>query len=120
MQVPLYVIFALLLAVLLNTLGRGAACSVRAVLTEDDPPVAVGILFLLLFNGGSDQPVPQPVRHHWALVDHRRDVGETGLIAMSLWSVDRPFSSSTRAAVFQQLYESARLDGADSGANSLR
>src|SRR5690606_21767543 len=52
MQVPLYVIVSLLLALLLNQAGRAAGLfRTTFFLPKMTPPVAVGILFLLLFNG---------------------------------------------------------------------
>ena len=90
MQVPLYVIVSLALALLLDRAGR-ASGFFRTVffLPKMTPPVAVGVLFLLLFNGqnglintvlgwfGIDGPAwtTDPA---WV---------KPGLIMMSLWTV---------------------------------
>jgi multiple sugar transport system permease protein len=116
-QVPLYVIVSLLLALLLDRAGRSAGFF-RTVffLPKMTPPVAVGILFLLLFNGqnglfntvlgwfGIDGPswTTDPA---WV---------KPGLIIMSLWTVGASVIILLAAlqAVPAELYESARLDGA--------
>jgi multiple sugar transport system permease protein len=116
-QVPLYVIVSLLLALLLDRAGRSSGFF-RTVffLPKMTPPVAVGILFLLLFNGqnglfntvlgwfGIDGPswTTDPA---WV---------KPGLIIMSLWTVGASVIILLAAlqAVPGELYESARLDGA--------
>nr|BFF08702.1 sugar ABC transporter permease [Microbacterium flavescens] len=116
-QVPLYVVLSLLLALLLDRAGRTAGFF-RTVffLPKMTPPVAVGILFLLLFNGqnglfntvlgwfGIDGPswTTDPA---WV---------KPGLIIMSLWTVGASVIILLAAlqAVPTELYESARLDGA--------
>lgn len=116
-QVPLSVLVALALALLLNSAGRGSGFF-RTVffLPKMTPPVAVGILFLLLFNGqsglintvlgwfGIDGPswTTDPA---WV---------KPGLILMSLWTVGAAVIILLAAlqAVPEELYESSRLDGA--------
>ncbi|WP_461473287.1 carbohydrate ABC transporter permease [Microbacterium sp. HJ5] len=116
-QVPLYVVVSLLLALLLDRAGRSSGFF-RTVffLPKMTPPVAVGILFLLLFNGqnglfntvlgwfGIDGPswTTDPA---WV---------KPGLIIMSLWTVGASVIILLAAlqAVPDELYESARLDGA--------
>lgn len=116
-QVPLYVMVSLMLALLLDRAGRSSGFF-RTVfyLPKMTPPVAVGILFLLLFNGqnglfntvlgwfGIDGPswTTDPA---WV---------KPGLIIMSLWTVGASVIILLAAlqAVPGELYESARLDGA--------
>ena len=117
LQIPLYVVVSLLLALLLDRAGRSSGFY-RTVffLPKMTPPVAVGILFLLLFNGqnglfntvlgwfGIDGPswTTDPA---WV---------KPGLIIMSLWTVGASVIILLAAlqAVPSELYESARLDGA--------
>lgn len=116
-QVPLYVVVSLLLALLLNRAGRSAGFF-RTVffLPKMTPPVAVGILFLLLFNGqnglfntvlgwfGIDGP-SWTTDAAWV---------KPGLIIMSLWTVGASVIILLAAlqAVPDELYDSAKLDGA--------
>lgn len=116
-QVPAYVVVSLALAVLVNGAGRSAGFFRTIVfLPKMTPPVAVGILFLLLFNGqgglinsglegiGIDGPswTTDPA---WV---------KPGLVIMSLWTVGSSVIILLAAlqAVPEELYESARLDGA--------
>ncbi|MFS0867929.1 carbohydrate ABC transporter permease [Microbacterium sp. 179-B 1A2 NHS] len=116
-QVPAYVVVSLLLAVLLNGAGRSSGFFRTMVfLPKMTPPVAVGILFLLLFNGqnglinsgletvGIDGPAwtTDPA---WV---------KPGLVLMSLWTVGSSVIILLAAlqAVPEELYESARIDGA--------
>ncbi len=117
LQVPLYVIVSLVLALLLDRAGR-ASGFFRTVffLPKMTPPVAVGVLFLLLFNGqnglvntvlgwfGIDGPAwtTDPA---WV---------KPGLVVMSLWTVGASVIILLAALrnVPEMLYESARLDGA--------
>jgi multiple sugar transport system permease protein len=116
-QIPLYVIVSLAMALLLNRAGRSSGFF-RTIfyLPKMTPPVAVGILFLLLFNGqnglintvlgsvGIDGPAwtTDPA---WV---------KPGLIIMSLWTVGSTVIILLAALqnVPEELYESARLDGA--------
>ena len=117
MPVPLYVIVSLALALLLNRAGRGAGFfRTLFFLPKMTPPVAVGVLFLLLFNGqnglvntvlgwfGIDGPAwtTDPT---WV---------KPGLIMMSLWTVGASviILLAALADVPEELYDSARLDGA--------
>ena len=117
MQVPLYVLVSLALALLLDRAGR-ASGFFRTVffLPKMTPPVAVGALFLLLFNGqnglvngvleslGIDGPAwtTDPA---WV---------KPGLVFMSLWTVGASVIILLAALrnVPRELYESAQLDGA--------
>jgi len=117
LQVPLYVIVSLALALLLDRAGR-ASGFFRTIffLPKMTPPVAVGVLFLLLFNGqngllntvlgwfGINGPAwtTDPA---WV---------KPGLILMSLWAVGASIIILLAALrnVPNELYESAKLDGA--------
>jgi multiple sugar transport system permease protein len=117
LQVPLYVVVSLALALLLDRAGR-ASGFFRTVffLPKMTPPVAVGVLFLLLFNGqnglvnsvlgwfGIDGPswTTDPA---WV---------KPGLVFMSLWTVGASVIILLAALrnVPKELYESAQLDGA--------
>ncbi|MFE5670061.1 carbohydrate ABC transporter permease [Agromyces sp. NPDC056523] len=117
LQVPLYVLVSLTLALLLDRAGR-ASGFFRTVffLPKMTPPVAVGVLFLLLFNGqnglvngvlgifGIDGPswTTDPA---WV---------KPGLVFMSLWTVGASVIILLAALrnVPKELYESAQLDGA--------
>ena len=116
-QVPLYVIVSLALALLLNRAGRSAG-TFRTLfyLPKMTPPVAVGIFFLLLFNGQNGL-VNQVLG--WFGIDGPAWTTDgawvkPGLIIMSLWTVGASVIILLAAlqAVPEELYESARLDGA--------
>ncbi|WP_109210031.1 MULTISPECIES: sugar ABC transporter permease [Microbacterium] len=123
-QVPLYVLVSLVLALLLNKAGRSAGFF-RTIffLPKMTPPVAVGILFLLLFNGqnglfntvlgwfGIDGP-SWTTDAAWV---------KPGLIIMSLWTVGASVIILLAAlqAVPDELYDSARMDGAGFWRQSL-
>jgi multiple sugar transport system permease protein len=116
-QVPLYVVVSLMLALLLQRAARSAGFF-RTIffLPKMTPPVAVGILFLLLFNGqnglintvlgwfGIDGPswTTDPA---WI---------KPGLVVMSLWTIGASVIILLAALknVPEELYESARIDGA--------
>ena len=118
LQVPLHIGVALALALLLNRVGE-ASGFFRTVffLPKMTPPVAVGVLFLLVFNGqngfvnlvlgwfGVDGPA-------WTTDP---DWVKPGLILMSLWQVGASIVILLAAlqSVPRELYESARLDGAN-------
>ncbi|HEU4756134.1 MAG TPA: sugar ABC transporter permease [Agromyces sp.] len=124
LQVPLYVVVSLALALLLDRAGR-ASGFFRTVffLPKMTPPVAVGVLFLLLFNGqnglintvlgwfGIDGPAwtTDPA---WV---------KPGLVFMSLWTVGASVIILLAALrnVPKELYESAQLDGAGFWRQSL-
>ena len=116
-QVPLYVLVSLVLALLLQRAGRSAGFFRTAFfLPKMTPPVAIGILFLLLFNGqnglintvlgwfGINGPAwtTDPA---WV---------KPGLIIMSLWTIGASVIILLAALqnVPAELYESARMDGA--------
>jgi multiple sugar transport system permease protein len=117
MLVPATMAVALALAMILLRVGR-AAGFFRTVfyLPEMTPPVAVGILFLLLFNGSyglinqglENLGVPGPfwtTDPQWI---------KPGLVLMSVWSVGGTMVIylAALAAVPRQLYEAAAMDGA--------
>ncbi len=117
-QVPLQVIVSLSLALLLNQAGRSSGFFRTAFfLPRMTPPVAVGVLLLLLFNGqdglinnvlgwfGIDGP-------NWTTDS---DWVKPGLILMSLWAVGSSVIILLAALrnVPNELYDSARVDGAN-------
>jgi multiple sugar transport system permease protein len=117
MKVPAYMVLSLGLAILLDHAGR-ASGFFRTIffLPKMTPPVAVGVMFLLLFNGqtglvngvlggfGINGPswTTDPA---WV---------KPGLVLMSLWTVGASIIILLAALrnVPQELYESARIDGA--------
>lgn len=118
MQVPVHVVVSLLIALLLNQAARRSAGIFRTLffLPKMTPAVAVGILFLLLFNGqnglintvlgflGINGPAwtTDPA---WV---------KPGLVLMSAWSVGTSVIILLAAlqSVPRELVESARIDGA--------
>ncbi len=124
MLVPAQVVLSLGLAVLLDKAGR-AAGFFRTVfyLPNMTPAVAVGVLFLLVFNGqdglvnsalgaiGIDGP-DWTTDPFWV---------KPGLVVISLWSVGSSviiFLAALRG-VPQELYEAALLDGAGAWRRTL-
>ncbi len=116
-QVPLYVVVALALALLLNQAGRSAGFFRTAFfIPKMTPPVAVGVLLLLLFNGqyglvnevlgvfGIDGP-SWTTDAAWI---------KPGLALISLWSVGSSVIILLAALrdVPAELYDAARVDGA--------
>ncbi len=116
-QVPLYVVVALALALLLNQAGRSAGFFRTAFfIPKMTPPVAVGVLLLLLFNGqyglvnevlgvfGIDGP-SWTTDAAWI---------KPGLALISLWSVGSSVIILLAALrdVPTELYDAARVDGA--------
>jgi multiple sugar transport system permease protein len=117
MMVPATMIVALALAMLLARIGR-AAGFFRTVfyLPQVTPPVAVAILYLLLFNGAVGMVnrglelvgIPGPfwtTDPNWV---------KPGLVLMSVWSVGGTMVIYLAAlkSVPQHLYEAAAIDGA--------
>ena len=117
MLVPATMVVALALAMVLIRVGR-AAGFFRTVfyLPEMTPPVAVGIMFLLLFNGSyglinsglEKVGLPGPfwtTDPNWV---------KPGLVLMSVWSVGGTMVIylAALASVPRQLYEAAAMDGA--------
>src|SRR6478752_7717598 len=117
MAVPLEIVFALLLALLLNWIGRGAG-ALRTIyyLPKMPPAVATASIFLLLLNGntgainrflaifGIDGP-------QW-LIDP--NWVKPSIVLMTLWGVSGTMVIFLAALknVPQELYEVASLDGA--------
>lgn len=117
MAVPAQLLVSLSLALLLTRAGRAAGFFRTAFfLPKMTPPVAVGILLLLLFNGqsglinrvlgvfGIDGPA-------WTTDP---DWVKPGLVVMSLWTVGASVIILLAALrnVPQELYDAARVDGA--------
>jgi multiple sugar transport system permease protein len=117
LSVPAQLLVSLLLALLLNWAGRATGFFRTAFfLPKMTPPVAVGILLLLLFNGqsglingalgifGIDGPA-------WTTDP---DWVKPGLVLMSLWTVGGSVIILLAALrnVPQELYDAARVDGA--------
>jgi multiple sugar transport system permease protein len=117
-QVPAHIIVSLALALLLSRAGRGSGFfRTLFFLPKMTPPVAVGVLFLLVFNGqnglvntvlawfGIDGP-SWTTDPNWV---------KPGLILMSLWQVGASVIILLAAlqSVPRELYESAKLDGAN-------
>ena len=116
-QVPLYVLVGLLLALLLNRAGRSSGFfRTMFFLPKMTPPVAVGILFLLLFNGQNG--LINTVLGWFGLAGPSWTTDpawvKPGLVLMSLWTVGASVIILLAALqnVPMELYESARLDGA--------
>ncbi|GAA4061451.1 carbohydrate ABC transporter permease [Nonomuraea soli] len=125
MSVPAQLVVALALALLLNAAARATGFFRTAFfLPKMTPPVAVGILLLMLFNGqsglinsvlgvfGIDGP-------SWTT-----DPGwvKPGLVLMSLWTVGATVIILLAAlrAVPQELYDAALVDGAGWWRRTLR
>jgi multiple sugar transport system permease protein len=117
LSVPAQLVVSLLLALLLSWAGRATGFFRTAFfLPKMTPPVAVGILLLLLFNGqsglingalgvvGIDGPA-------WTTDP---DWVKPGLVLMSLWTVGGSVIILLAALrnVPQELYDAARVDGA--------
>ena len=124
-QIPLYVAVSLGLALLLNQAGR-ASGFFRTIffLPKMTPPVAVGVLFLLLFNGQSGLVNEVLGWFGFAGPSWTTDPDwvKPGLILMSLWTVGSSVIILLAALrdVPQQLYEAARIDGAGFWQQTLR
>ena len=117
MLVPTHLLVALVLALLLNWAGRASGFFRTAFfLPKMTPPVAIGVLFLLLFNGqtglinrmlglvGVSGPA-WTTDPHWV---------KPGLVLMSLWTVGGSVIILLAALrnVPQELYDASRVDGA--------
>jgi multiple sugar transport system permease protein len=117
LSVPLHMIIALGLAVLLLNIGR-AAGFFRTVfyLPTMTPPVAVAILYLLLFNGSTG--VVNRVLEFFHIPGPFWTTDPTwikpGLVFMSAWAVGGTMVIYLAAlrGVPQHLYEAAAMDGA--------
>lgn len=116
-SVPLNVIVALLLAVLLSSLAKGSGFF-RTIfyLPKMTPQVAIGIMFLLLFNGqnGAINKLLEKIGIHGP--DWTVDPAwmKPGLVLMALWTVGSTVIILMAALkdIPKELYESARVDGA--------
>ncbi|MFH5821557.1 carbohydrate ABC transporter permease [Georgenia sp. AZ-5] len=116
-QVPLQVVISLALALLLNQAGRAAGFFRTAFyLPNMTPPVAVGVLMLLIFNG-QDGLINEVLG--WFGIDGPNWTTDQQwlkptIIAMSLWSVGSSVIILLAALrnVPQELYDAARVDGA--------
>ncbi|MEU4697489.1 carbohydrate ABC transporter permease [Nonomuraea dietziae] len=125
MSVPVQLVVSLGLALLLNSAAR-ATGFFRTVffLPKMTPPVAIGILLLLLFNGQSGLinsalglfGIEGP---SWTTDP---DWVKPGLVLMSLWTVGASVIIILAAlrAVPQQLYDSALVDGVGWWRRTLR
>ncbi len=117
MSVPAQLLVSLALALLLNWAGRASGFFRTAFfLPKMTPPVAIGVLFLLIFNGqsglingmlgaiGVDGPA-WTTDPSWV---------KPGLVVMSLWTVGGSVIILLAALrnVPQELYDAARVDGA--------
>ncbi|RIK12885.1 MAG: spermidine/putrescine ABC transporter permease, partial [Acidobacteria bacterium] len=118
LQVPLYVIFSLLLALLLNQVVGRTADFFRTVffLPSMTPPVATGVLLLLLFNG-QDGLINDVLG--WFGINGPNWTTDPfwvkpGLVLMSLLSVGGSVIILFAAlrGVPQDLYDAALVDGA--------
>ena len=116
-SVPLHVIIALALAMLLSQAGRATGFFRTAFfLPKMTPPVAVGVLLLLLLNGQSG------LLNHvlgWFGIDGPSWTTDPnwvkpGLIIMSLWTIGSTVIILLAALndVPQDLYDAAMVDGA--------
>lgn len=117
-QVPLLITIALSLALLLNRAGRAAGFFRTAFfLPKMTPPVAVGIMLLLLFNG--QDGVINKFLSLFGISGPNWTTDPSwvkpGIILMSLWTVGSSVIILLAALrnVPQELYESARVDGAN-------
>ena len=120
-QVPLHVVVALALALLLAQAPRGAGFfRVAFYLPTMTPQVAIGVLFLLLFNGqtGAVNKLLGLFGIHGPAWTVDPAWMKPGLILMSLWTVGTTVIILLAAlqGVPREYYEAAQLDGAGSWA----
>ena len=117
MLVPLTMVVALVLAMILLRVGRtGGFFRTVFYLPNMTPPVAVGILFLLLFNGsyGIVNRGLEAIGIGGPFWTTDPDWIKPGLALMSAWSVGGTMVIYLAAlkSVPPQLYEAAAIDGA--------
>jgi multiple sugar transport system permease protein len=117
MSVPVKIVLSFLLAVLLNKAGRATGFFRTAFfLPKMTPPVAIGILLLLLFNGQSG--LVNEVLGWFGIAGPAWTTDPTwvkpGLVMMSLWTIGASVIIMLAALrnVPQELYDAARVDGA--------
>jgi multiple sugar transport system permease protein len=117
MSVPTKIVLSLLLALLLNKAGRSAGFFRTAFfLPKMTPPVAIGVLLLLLFNGQSG--LINEVLGWFGINGPAWTTDplwvKPGLVMMSLWTVGASVIILLAALrnVPQELYDAARVDGA--------
>ena len=115
--VPIHILVSLALALLLNQAGRASGFFRTAFfLPKMTPPVAAGILLLLLFNG--EQGLVNEVLGWFGFDGPSWTTDPTwvkpGLILLSLWSIGSSTIILLAALrnVPNELYESATVDGA--------
>jgi multiple sugar transport system permease protein len=119
-SVPVHIVVSLLLAMLLNRISGRASGFFRTVfyLPKMTPPVAIGILLLLLFNGQNG--LVNTVLGWFGINGPAWTTDpawiQPGLIVMSLWTLGASTIILLAALqnVPQELYDSARVDGANS------
>jgi multiple sugar transport system permease protein len=117
--VPLSLILGLALAMMLNRMGGRSAGIFRTIfyLPNITPAVAVGVLFLLLLNGQSG--VVNQALHLFGITGPSwlNDPGwvKNGIVLMMLWSIGGTvvilFAALRNVPI--ELYEAARIDGAN-------
>jgi multiple sugar transport system permease protein len=117
MSVPAHVLVALALALLLNWAGRASGFYRTAFfLPKMTPPVAVGVLFLLLFNGqtGLINKMLGAVGINGPAWTTDPFWVKPGLVMMSLWTIGGSVIILLAALrnVPQELYDASRVDGA--------
>lgn len=117
MSVPTKIVLSLLLALLLNKAGRSAGFFRTAFfLPKMTPPVAIGVLLLMLFNGQSG--LINQVLGWFGINGPAWTTDPTwvkpGLVMMSLWTIGASVIILLAALrnVPQDLYDAARVDGA--------
>ncbi len=117
LSVPIQLLVSLLLAMLLNWAGRASGFFRTAFfLPKMTPPVAIGVLLLLLFNGQSG--LINQMLGSVGLTGPSWTTDPTwvkpGLVLMSLWTVGGSVIILLAAlrSVPQELYDAARVDGA--------
>ncbi len=117
LSVPTKVALSFLLALLLNWAGRASGFFRTAFfLPKMTPPVAVGVLLLLLFNGqtGLVNRVLAGVGIQGPAWTTDPSWVKPGLVVMSLWTIGGSVIILLAALrnVPQELYDAARVDGA--------
>ncbi|GAA4285716.1 sugar ABC transporter permease [Georgenia daeguensis] len=124
-QVPLYIVVSLGLAMLLNQAGRAAGFFRTAFyLPNMTPPVAVGVLLLLVFNGQNG--LINEVLGFFGIDGPNWTTDQTwikpAIILTSLWSVGSSVIILLAALrnVPQELYDAARVDGANAWQRTVR